>query len=339
MKLPRVSVVMPVYNGERYIRQAIDSVLAQTFKDFELVVINDGSTDRSVDEVKSYADPRIRLIQNDCNLGLARVRNIGLAEARGEFIAWLDCDDISAPTRLEEQIGVLARHPDVGLCGTWVRTIGKLRDDEWRYPTQSDVLKARMLFDDPIATSSCMVRRELLLRSGLEFDEDLPPAEDYGLWEQVSRRAELTVIPHILTYWRVHSAQTSVRLTAKAEAAVWRIQERQLSRLKIVPTEEEKELHLNIGVRYQFRGTPAFVRLCGDWLQKLVDSNSRQRIYPDGAFRNVAAERWYSVCRAATGYGFYAWREFWRQPLSADWDMPITRRAKFLFLCGTRTGL
>ncbi|MEL4306297.1 glycosyltransferase family 2 protein [Methanococcoides sp. LMO-2] len=163
MKDFKVSVIMPVYNAEKYLKDAIESILNQSFKNFELLIINDGSNDKSKAIIESHNDSRIRLLNNEENSGLAKVRNKGIYEAKGEYIAWLDADDISHPLRLEKQVKLLDSHPDVGICGTWVKTIGTKVTHKWRYPTNPNFIRGRMLFDDPLATSSVMLRKKLFI--------------------------------------------------------------------------------------------------------------------------------------------------------------------------------
>lgn len=325
---------MPVYNGERYLREAIDSVLGQDFADYELLVINDASTDASVEIIRAYRNPRIRLIQNNANLGLAGVRNVGLSEAVGEYLAWLDCDDVSASTRLAEQVEFLDTHQSVALCGSWVKTIGNKMGEVWRYPTKAGVLRSRMLFDDPVATSAVMVRREVLMRFGLRFDDRFPLAEDYDLWERVSRYGEVANIPKVLTYYRVHADQISSVNALRVGCSVWEIQERQLMKLGIQPSEAERELHTNIGVKFNFLGDRDFVKACKSWLHRLSDANACTKVYPEKAFKNVLAERWYGICRAASRHGFFAWRQFWDSPLAGDGYISTKGRLRFWVECG-----
>lgn len=328
---------MPVYNGERYLREAVDSVLRQDFADYELLVINDASTDASAEIIRAYRNPRIRLIQNSANLGLAGVRNVGLSEAAGEYLAWLDCDDMSASTRLAEQVEFLDMHQSVALCGSWVKTIGNTTGEVWRYPTEAGVLRSRMLFDDPVATSAAMVRRAVLMRFGLWFDDRFPLAEDYDLWERVSQYAEVANIPKVLTYYRVHADQTSNVNATRGGRAVWEIQERQLMKLGIQPSEAERELHTNIGVKFHFLGNREFVKACGSWLHRLADANARTTVYPEKAFRRVLAERWYSICRTASRHGFVAWRQYWDSPLAGDGHTSTKGRLRFWVECGIGT--
>jgi len=327
--LPRVSAVTPVYNGEAYLREAMDSVLEQTFRDFEFIVIDDGSTDGSVGVVQSYRDPRIRLLRNETNTGLAAVRNRGMAEARGEFIAWLDCDDASLPGRFEQQVRCLDRRPQAVLCGTWVRTIGSGTQREWHYPTEPEFLRGRMLFDSPIATSSVMMRRQLVVDRQFRFDAAYPPAEDYDLWERLSRDYQIYNLGEVLTLYRTHPNQTSIHRAEMQNDAIWSVQLRLLGSLEISPTEEEKSIHLDIGVRWKFAGTRDSVLRARDWLEKLDHANKRTRAFPQPAFQRVLIERWLSVCQAATREGMFAWSTFWKSSLSEHAKFPPFARQKF----------
>src|SRR5690349_9241462 len=123
MTKPVFTVLMPVYNGEKYLREAIDSILAQTLTDFEFLIIDDGSKDRSVDIIKSYADPRINLVKNEVNLGISKTLNRGIEIAAAEFIARMDADDISHPTRLQKQYDYLIKNPECALLSTWAKMI------------------------------------------------------------------------------------------------------------------------------------------------------------------------------------------------------------------------
>lgn len=330
MRSSRVTVVIPVHNGERFVGQAIESVLAQSFTDFELLVINDGSTDGSAGVIESYRDARIRPIHLERNIGLAGVRNRGLDEARGELLAWLDADDASLPTRLEAQVRLLDAHPDVAMCGTWVRTLGMPVEREWRYPVDPAVLRCKLLFTNPFATSSVMLRRDLVTRHGWRFDAAFPPAEDYQLWERITREYPARNVPEVLTIYRLHAAQTSSASALQQRMAAWEVQEGLLAQLGLTPDEDEKALHLSIGYFWGFDGTEAALRRTGEWLEKLQAANATTHAFPEPAFSRVLAERWMAACLAAARHGLLAWRAFRRSPLSRSSTLPAGKRYRLL---------
>lgn len=328
MSSPLVSVLMPAYNAGRYVGQSIESVLSQTLEDLELIIVDDGSTDESIAIARSYRDRRIRIVHHERNLGLAAARNTCLNSASGEYVAWLDADDRCHPDRLEAQVGKLEREPEIGLCGTWVKTIGTQASYKWRYPIDSATLKARLLFDDPFATSSIMLRRRILVEHDLRFDESYPPAEDYDLWEKLSGFALTANIPRFLTYYRLHPHQISRLMSAQQADSIWRIQSRQLAELGIEASDEEKEVHLKLGVRWDFLGDEAWLTRALRWLERLRAANSATRYFPQPAFDATLADRWYRVCRANTRLGLRAWKAFGNAPLAADYCGGVFRRSR-----------
>lgn len=328
--LPKISVIMPVYNGEHFVSTAIDSILAQSWTDFELILINDGSTDKSQDIINGYGDARIRIINNEKNVGLSATRNIGLEAALGKYIAWLDCDDVSEPTRLEKQLELMESDPTIGLCGTWVETFGDNNNQLWKYPSSPEFLRCRMLFDDPVATSSVMLRRSVVENGNMRFDLEYPPAEDYDLWERISCHSRIANIPEILTRYRIHGNQTSVIRAEQQKLSVWKVQHRLLGQLGVNVTTEEKVLHLEIGVDWHFSGEKLSVYATKDWLEKLAAANKQTGLFPEQVFMQVLAERWAAICIAATQQGYFAWKIFWNSPLSQYVSKSLLGRAKFL---------
>lgn len=325
---PLVSVLMPVHNAGHYLRDSVECVLRQSVRDFELIIVDDGSTDNGIGIVQSYDDRRIRVVRHEHNRGLAAARNTCLEAARGAYAAWLDADDLCHPSRLHEQLKFLTRHSGVGLCGTWVKTLGGDSVHTWRYPSDSDTLKSRMIFDDPFATSSVMIRRSVLKGNHAMFDHSFPPAEDYDLWERISRVTSLANIPKYLTYYRLHQKQTSNALLDRQAAGVWRIQERQITRLGLNASEEEKGVHLKLGVRWNFTGDAAWIDRARHWLEKLSEANQEKRVFPEPAFAAVVADRWYRVCRAHTKAGMEAWKIFNAAPLAASYNGSLVSKVR-----------
>ena len=288
---PLVSIVMPAYNAAAFISDAISSVLAQTYEEFELVVVNDGSTDATADAVASFSDGRIRLFTLAKNSGLAAARNEGILRASGDFVAWLDADDLSHPHRLRHQVAYMTRHRNVGICGTWVRAIGGVRTTVWRYPRNPRYIYSQMLFDDPLATSSVMMRREAL--DGLDhwFASEFSYAEDYDLWERVAGVWDVVNLPRVLATYRVHDSQVSNQGMASKEEAIMRVQGRQLKRLGLAPTPTDWRMHFALGVRWGSGLDAQELSTLEHWLTVLEEANEQQRVYPRRSFRQVLRQR------------------------------------------------
>jgi hypothetical protein len=307
---------MPVFNGEGHLREAVESILRQTYPDFELIAIDDGSTDRSAEILKSYRDPRLRVLHNRTNRGLVETRNRGIQESQAEFIAWLDCDDTSQPKRLDTQVRLFDSHPEIGICGTRVRTIGAAPGAVWRSPTDPAFARCRFLFDNPLATSSVMLRRRLLIERDLSFNPRFPMAEDYDLWERLAWHCGVTNLPNVLTCYREHDRQISRARAEEMNELVWRIQARQLETLGLVPTAEERQLHTMIGVEWRSRGTVEFAEGAAAWLEKLASANDRAQCFPKAAFLAVLGERWFFVCATLASARFQGWKVFRSSGLS-----------------------
>ncbi len=208
LKNPRVTVLMPVYNGEKYLRQAMDSILNQTFTDFEFLIINDGSKDGSVEIIEAYDDPRIRLVHNEQNLKLVATLNKGIDLARGEYIARMDCDDISLPERLARQVAVMDKYPDVGVCGAWAWVIdsaGKVFD-KIKTPVGRK-LASFYWRPSPFVHPTVMIRSAILKQN--KYDQRFADAEDYALWLSLCRVTGFYNLAEFLLLYRVHPASVT----------------------------------------------------------------------------------------------------------------------------------
>jgi len=207
-KTPLVTVLIPVYNGAKFLGEAIESILNQTLEDFELLIIDDGSTDNCVDIIRGYHDSRIRLVENDKNLGQAETMNRGLHLAKGKYIARMDQDDVSLSSRLRKQVAYMENNLQVGVCGTWIKYIG-YKDDVLNLETKNHLIKLRLLTNQSLAHPTVMIRRSVLDDYNLKYDGRYSPAEDYDLWVRMSDYCSFANLPEPLVRYRLHENQGS----------------------------------------------------------------------------------------------------------------------------------
>ena len=202
--MPKVTIAMPVYNDTLYLREAIDSILNQTYKDFIFLIINDGSTDNSEDIIASYTDKRIKLIKHPYNMGRPAARNTALEAADTEYLAWMDADDIAFPNRLQQQIAFLDSHPEISICGSKVRYFHEMRGTS-RHPATSSGILATTLFHPAIANPSAVIRLSSIRQKNISYDEQFKRAEDFSFWVDsfLIHRLNGFVISDILLKYRV----------------------------------------------------------------------------------------------------------------------------------------
>jgi len=212
MDSPTVSVVMSVFNGQAFLPEAIDSILGQTFSDFEFIVINDGSTDWTAEILAGYAqrDARMRVVHQE-NKGRTESLNIGMGLAKGEYIARMDADDVALPNRLKEQLDFMDRHPEVGLLGGAVELISRegnvLRTV--RAPLEDSEIKSLMLQYNPMCHPAVLLRKEVALAAG-GYRRAFSESEDYDLWLRMSERSRLANLGDVVLLYRIHSSQVSI---------------------------------------------------------------------------------------------------------------------------------
>jgi len=204
MAAPLISVIVPVYNAERYVAQSLQSILNQSIGDLELIVIDDGSTDNSAAVIEKIKNTRLHL-HKQANAGMAAALNKGISLAKGKFIARQDADDISLPDRFEKQLVYLSAHPGVGLLGTQAALIdgtGKRTGGFLHHSTDNETLKATLYFDNPFVHSSVMLRKETLDKVGLYNNSLHPLLQDFDLWFRISQISDIGNLPEVLQEYR-----------------------------------------------------------------------------------------------------------------------------------------
>lgn len=216
--MPTISVIVPAYNAERTILETIASVQQQTFSDFELIVINDGSTDRTLELLNTIKDPRLKIFSYP-NGGVPVARNRGISHATGDFIAFLDADDLWTPDKLELQLAALQQHPDAGVVYSWAYYM-----DEKGESVQADnpiffegnVYPQLLVRDFIVSGSNCLIRRQAVESVG-EFDPSLSSAEDWDYWIRLARHWPFVVVPKLQLFYRYSSGSVSSKVEAMEE--------------------------------------------------------------------------------------------------------------------------
>ena len=236
-----VSVIMSVYNDEKYLNEALDSIFAQTIQNFELIIIDDCSTDHTVEIIEGYHDNRIRLIQNEQNCGLTKNLNKALSYASGKYIARMDGDDKSSPIRFEKQIELLEQNPELMLISCRAHMFGEedLVSDIQGTPKQLQVM---MLIRPVLAHPGFMMRRELIDAHGFRYDETYRSAQDYNFAVRVAREFSIGITEDVLLEYRVHKKQVSSVHGNEQMNNAARVRNMQLEWLGIQLSNEQKEI-------------------------------------------------------------------------------------------------
>jgi len=227
---PRVSVILPVHNGEEFLREAIDSVLAQSEQNLELIIIDDGSVDSSLQIAESVDDPRVSVVALEINVGLATALNIGISKASSLLIARQDQDDFSDPLRLQKQLDALDRDNDLVLIGTWATVIVQDSSNEWqptgahRHPSLDVLLRLRLLWNNPFVHSSVVFRKSAFdISGGYSSDPTLDWPEDYGLWSRMAHHGKLANLPELLVTYRHTPGGMSRKFADQIKSGVTKI--------------------------------------------------------------------------------------------------------------------
>ena len=316
MKTPRVSVIMPVYNGEKYIKEAVESIVRQTFSDWELFIVNDASTDSTEKILESFKDPRLKIIKNERNLGSVASRNTAFAQIQSEYVAILDADDIAAPTRFQEQVKFLDSNSDFGLVASWTKIIsgdGTQIGRVLKKTIPPEKIPIQFLFHNLLAFSSVMMRKKNI--PSLPFEAWSVPVEDVALYFKMLPHSKFAILPKILTSYRSHEKGISKVYGEKRLEVMNTLIHEALKKLGIDASPEELKIHrTNYG--YAGTDTEQFLKKRERWLLTLTEKNKNTEIYPPVLFEEVLAEKWLESCDANARLGFKLWKMFHSSPLS-----------------------
>jgi glycosyltransferase involved in cell wall biosynthesis len=300
----KASVLLPVYNAASFLEEAIHSILNQSFKDFELIILNDGSKDHSKEIIFTFTDPRIKYIENETNLGLIKTLNKGIGICKGKYIIRMDADDICDPKRIEKQIRFLEEHPDIGLCGTWAYVIdnkgtitGKIINQ-----TSPSFISVSLLFSVPLIHPSICFKASLLKQ---HFYHEIPVAEDYDLWCRLNEQTKIANIPDFLLYYRWHNTNISREKQQIQEQNKETLIRKELLKSGLEPDSEMMRIHrlsfslYSFGKETQTQVNSSDLIKSGEWFFKLLSANKQHKRYNQQALTAFLWGRWIVLCKIA----------------------------------------
>lgn len=288
-----ITVLMSVFNTkEEYLHKSIQSILNQSFTDFEFLIFNDCSNVRTTAILRGYKDERIKLIENSINKGLTRNLNVGIGMARGKYLARMDADDISLPKRLETQYTYMEKHQDVDILG------GKVLSDSemyvcWRYYPQ-ELRRVSLLFGNfGIFHPSAFLRTDFLRKNNLFYDEEYDKSQDYELWTRAFRIGKVAVCREPILYYRFHAGQISTDNNTKSRQKELDAQIRQKLFVELIPclTDKESEQLLNLNTEILSADS------LSDLFFRIVEENEKKEIYSTYFLKNELALRWFWILR------------------------------------------
>jgi len=301
--VPQVSVIVPVYNRENTVGDAVRSILSQTHRELELILVDDGSTDHSVSVVEQLGDARVRVVRHGGNRGIPHARNTGLDAAKGDYVAWLDSDDVARPTRLAEQVAYLETHSDVAFVGSCA---GKMRPDGRRRagvrvpPLDHEDIVAWLLFRSAFQNSAITGRTDILRRH--PYDPGFPVCEDVDEFQRIIAANYRTAnLPSVLIDRRLHKGQTIRERSGDMQRFKVVLFGRQLDRLGVRAEGDDVARHVQFGNPKLPVVVPDadYLRWAENWIERLVQANRVSGMADERALRLACAFFWTRACAEA----------------------------------------
>jgi glycosyltransferase involved in cell wall biosynthesis len=305
MSIPVISVLMAAYNVENYIGEAIDSILNQTFNDFEFIIIDDASTDGTQSVIKKYNDRRIKLIENKTNMKLAASLNKGLRSAQGKYIVRMDADDISHPQRIEKLYQFAELNSDIHIVGTQMKVFGS-EEGIRKFATTDADIKAGMLWSSPMPHATVIMKLDTILKHNLFYDESFPVGQDWKFWYDMKSWVKFSNLSEPLYYYRRGEQSITQQTSGQSHeryAVMYRIM---FAEMELAFTEEELKLHQFVIGQFSILPSLKSIRAARKWLDKLVAQNRKMQIYNIVAFENVAETYWSQLFYKITNFNFQA---------------------------------
>lgn len=307
VNIMKVAVLMPVYNAEKYLKEAIESILNQTYKGFDFFIINDGSTDSSEEIILSYTDKRIIYIKNEGNKGLIYTLNKGLELIQGDYLLRMDADDIAMPQRIEKQILFMEQHPGIILSGTQAHYFGRL-DKKSKFPTDHERIKVQLLFNNCIVHPSIIMRLKKIKQNKLMFDSNYVHIEDYEFWIRALKYGELAILDEVLLNYRLDGQNITQKNWQTRDHRLKKIFTGLLNEIGIEPTEQNLQLHLELSGNKEFVNDISTIK---KYSLELISKNKKEKIYDIELLKEIIDEYLKKLFFKIAEKGFFEVLKFW----------------------------
>ncbi len=292
MILPQISILLPVKNGEKYIGESLESLLSQTFSNFECIIVDDGSTDATLNVIKKFSDSRLRTFSKKKNEGIAAALNFGIQKSSTNIIARMDADDWAYPERLAIQFNFMEQHPEITICGTFF--------EEYETgivhtcPIDNNSIRTSLIFNSSLFHPTVVFRKNILLQKTGGYDISRPPAEDYDLWVRLSAHDDVLFanIPQVLLRYRMHPDKPRVEYRKRARDQANKIRCMMLNNLGLLANQDECRCHnllFSSGVDISMSQFLA----CARWVQKIYNVTSSSR----SLIQEKISHLWFYFCR------------------------------------------
>ncbi len=295
MNTPAISVIMSVFNAEKYIKESVESILNQTFTDFEFLIFDDCSTDSSIQIIKSFNDRRIKIISNPQNIGLTKTLNKGLAAASGKYIARMDADDIALPERFAKQFQFMELNPEVTLLGTAFKSFGNFTATTI-YSTEHNEIRWKQLYECHMLHPSVMIRRDFLTKNNLWYDESFPQAQDYDFWARISQVGKLANLPEVLMHYRQCNDNVTHTKSGGQNAGIKRVRQYLFSKLGVKQI-SDAELNIFKKTAYHEYGVgEVYLLALKSLLEKIYAASNTSGYFEHDFIAKKLYSMWFHAC-------------------------------------------
>jgi len=330
MAQPLVTVLMPAYNAEKYLRESIESILNQSFKDFEFLIIDDGSTDNSVDIINSFKDKRIRLVKNNENLKLIATLNKGIELSYGKYICRTDADDISMSNRIEKQFAFMENNHDYVACSTGVELF---YEDNTRkillFEEDNDEIRIKTLYQNHFCHPGSFIKRDFINEKNLRFDKRFIHSEDYFFFVKLSEIGKIYNIREPLVRVRKHKANVSVlnsemQLKNSINVIIY-----QLNKIGIDTADINYKLYYRFFYS-SFDLKKEEIEAMEKLLIRIIDANNMSNYLPHQKLIDFLCDKWYHLCLNTTNHGLWIYEKFNNSELSKHIQINKFNKIKFI---------